>query len=392
MKPAPHILPVIIIAQFLCTSLWFAGNGIMPELILAFKLHENAIAHLTSSVQFGFIIGTLCFAIFSIADRYSPSKVFLICAIIGSLSNLAIIWDGNKLFSLLTIRFTTGFCLAGIYPVGMKIAADYYQKSLGKSLSFLVAALVLGTALPHLLQHFNTNLPWVYTIFTLSGLAFIGGLLIFIFVPDGPYRTVSQKLDFKALPKLFKSINFRNAALGYFGHMWELYTFWVFVPFMLAAYLKAHQHDDAYTSLFAFSIVAVGSLGCIISGYLSRKFNHQKIAFGILSLSSICCLLFPLFLLYSNFYIFLCYMLVWGMLVIADSPLFSTLVAQNAPAHLKGSALTIVNCLGYAITIVSIQLAQSFLIYLNLQSIIWLLAIGPILSFLLGYKKRRYQQ
>jgi MFS family permease len=50
------------------------------------------------------------------------------------------------LASLLTLRFLTGFFLAGIYPVGMKIAADYYRKGLGKSLGFLVGALVVGTS------------------------------------------------------------------------------------------------------------------------------------------------------------------------------------------------------------------------------------------------------
>jgi hypothetical protein len=31
------------------------------------------------------------------------------------------------------------------------------------------------------------------------------------------------------------------------------------------------------------------------------------------------------------------------MVVVADSPLLSTLVAQNAPAEIKGTTLTIVN-------------------------------------------------
>lgn len=382
MKPAPYILPAIIIAQFLCTCLWFAGNGIMPDLILAFDLKNNALAHLTSAVQFGFILGTLSFALFSLVDRFSPSKIFLICAIIGSLSNLAIIWDGNTLLSLLLIRFTTGFCLSGIYPVGMKIAADYYQKNLGTSLSYLVGALVLGTALPHLLQHFNTNLPWVFTVYAISILASIGGILIITLVPDGPYRSANQKLDFNALPALFKSNEFRKAAFGYFGHMWELYTFWAFVPIMLSAYIKLHDLETTNLSLLSFGVVAIGSIGCIIAGNLAKKAGIKNTAFGSLSLSGMCCLLFPLVLFYSNFSVFIGFMFLWGMLVIADSPLFSTLVAQNAPAHLKGSALTIVNCLGYTITIISIQLVGFSLSYFNTNSVIIIMAIGPVFSLL----------
>ncbi|MFT7452415.1 MAG: MFS family permease, partial [Patescibacteria group bacterium] len=144
-----YILPIIVIAQFCCTALWFAGNAVMGDLAINFNLPSSALGHLTSAVQFGFISGTLVFALLAIADRFSPSKVFGLCAFVGALFNLGAIHDGNTLWTLLSLRFMTGFCLAGIYPVGMKIAADYFEKGLGKSLGYLVGALVLGTAFPH---------------------------------------------------------------------------------------------------------------------------------------------------------------------------------------------------------------------------------------------------
>ena len=126
MNKVKWVLPIIVISQFCCTSLWFAGNGVMNDLVSAFQLNESALGYLTSAVQLGFITGTLIFALLTIADRYSPSKVFFVCAVIGSLFNLGVILENNTVFSLLTFRFLTGFFLAGIYPVGMKIAADYY--------------------------------------------------------------------------------------------------------------------------------------------------------------------------------------------------------------------------------------------------------------------------
>ena len=152
MNPPKRILPIIVISQFCCTSLWFAGNGVMRDLVANFNLNQSALGHLTSAVQFGFISGTLVFALLTIADRYSPSKVFLFSALLGATCNVLMIGSYNNFSSLLLFRFLTGFFLAGIYPVGMKIAADYYDKGLGKSLGFLVGALVLGTALPHLLK------------------------------------------------------------------------------------------------------------------------------------------------------------------------------------------------------------------------------------------------
>ena len=152
MKPKRHILPLIVFSQFCGTSLWFAGNAIIDQLILVFTLPADALGHLSSAVQLGFIVGTLIFAALSVADRFSPSKVFLISALLGALLNVGSLWEQNTLSSLLILRFLIGTTLAGIYPVSMKIAADYFEGGLGKALGFLVGALVLGTAFPHFLN------------------------------------------------------------------------------------------------------------------------------------------------------------------------------------------------------------------------------------------------
>lgn len=239
MKPKRIILPIIVFSQFCCTSLWFAGNGVIEDLIKSFNLDFYALGHLTSAVQFGFIFGTLVFALLTISDRFSPSKVFFYCAVLASLFNLLIVIDGHSLISLMLLRFITGFFLAGIYPVGMKIASDYFDNGLGKSLGFLVGALVLGTAFPHLLKgNFNEVLPWKYMILVTSILAVIGGLLILFLVPNGPYRKSLKHFDYTICYKLFKNNNFRAAAFGYFGHMWELYAFWAFTPLLLSTYAK----------------------------------------------------------------------------------------------------------------------------------------------------------
>lgn len=233
------ILPIIVFSQFCCTSLWFAGNGVMTDLIATFDLHENALGHLTSAVQFGFISGTLVFALLTISDRFSPSKVFFFCALIASLFNLVTILESNSLFLLLVFKYFTGFFLAGIYPVGMKIAADYYNKGLGKSLGYLVGALVMGTAFPHLLKGLSYTFSWQTLIVFITLIAIIGGILI-LFVPNGPYRNPSQKLKLNAWLENFRHPKFRSAAFGYFGHMWELYAFWAFVPVILIFYKENH--------------------------------------------------------------------------------------------------------------------------------------------------------
>ncbi len=374
-----YILPVIVLAQFFCTSLWFASNGVIDDLVAQFQLPGSATAHLTSAVQFGFITGTLCFALLTIADRFSPSGVFLVSALLAGLFNATMIWSGHTLTNLLVLRFGTGFFLAGIYPVGMKIAADYFQKGLGLSLGYLVGALVVGTAFPHLLNSFSVGFSWQYVLLTTTALAWLGGIAMILLVPDGPYRKPGLRLDLSAFLKVFSDREFSSAAFGYFGHMWELYAFWAFVPFLLSSY--ADQHQSSYNlSWWSFWIIAVGGLACVIGGYISLRKGTKNIASKALTLSGLCCLLSPL--MYNLPYppVFIGFLLFWGMVVIADSPLFSTLVAGNANPEIKGTALTIVNCVGFAITIISIQLIQYLITLWDPQYVLVPLALGPLLG------------
>lgn len=376
------ILPLIIISQFCCTSLWFAGNGVMDDLILMYQLQPAVLSFLTSSVQFGFIIGTFIFALFTITDRYSPSKVFMISAILAAIFNYGLVIKNQSLTTLLILRFFTGFFLAGIYPVGMKIAADYYDKGLGKALGFLVGALVLGTAFPHLLNNIIQHLPWQTVIYTTSILSVFGGFIILAFVPNGPFRKKSTKIDLSTLTKLFKNKNFKSASLGYLGHMWELYAFWAFTPIMLKTYNNLHPEANLNIALYSFLIIATGSLGCIISGWVSSFKGLQPSAFFILLASAICCLISPIIFKLNSSIFFILFLMFWGMVVVADSPLFSTLVANNTASKTKGSALTIVNCIGYAITIISIQ-TLGFLQTLVTPTYVYItLAAGPILGLI----------
>jgi MFS family permease len=376
------VLSIIIFSQFCCTSLWFAGNSIIDDLVRTFNLSTESLSYISSSVQFGFIVGTFLFSVLTLSDRFSPSKVFFVCAVLGALFNLGILYPNNSIYTLLSFRFLTGFSLAGIYPVGMKIASDYFEKGLGKSLSFLVGALVLGTAFPHLIKSFEFDLKWEVVIYTTSILAIAGGLLILVFVPNGPYQKLAAKFDSSKIFKVFKNKSFRSAAFGYFGHMWELYAFWTFVPVLLLAYEEFHN-TSLNISLFSFIIIASGTVSCILGGYIAQHFGSKKTATWALTLSGVCCLVSPVLFLVNSSVLFIGFLLIWGTVVIADSPLFSTLVAQNSDPKSKGTALTIVNCIGFSVTIVSIQLLNFLRTEFQLVQFAFLiLAVGPIIGLI----------
>jgi MFS family permease len=376
-----RILPVIVLSQFFCTSLWFAGNAVMGDIAKQLQLEPSYLAYLTSAVQLGFITGTLVFAILGIADRFSPVRVFFTCALIAAVINGLACLPGIDATVILVLRYTTGFFLAGIYPVGMKIASDHYPQGLGKALGFLVGALVLGTSFPHLLKSLMAALPWRYVILSTSILAALGGCAMVLFVPDGPERRPGQALNPAAFLQSFSNRQFRAAAIGYFGHMWELYAFWAFVPVMLTAY-NARFSTALNVPLLSFLIIAIGALACAGSGIISKYMGVKNVATIALSISCACCLLSPLFLFAGSAWVMTGFLLVWSITVIADSPLFSTLVAQNADQQSKGTALTIVNCIGFAITIISIQLITALRTTENARYIYVILAIGPVLGLL----------
>jgi predicted MFS family arabinose efflux permease len=367
--------------------LWFAGNAVAADLTITFELDTDSIASLTSFVQFGFITGTLLFAFLKISDKYSPSKVFLVCGILGAASNFGItLLETDTL--LLPLRFATGFFLAGIYPVGMKIASDYHQKGLGLALGYLVGALVLGTASPHLLRDFFLGAPWQYVFYSTSALATIGALVVGLVVPDGPYRRPSPSVDPTAFFRVFLHRRFRSAAIGYFGHMWELYAFYAFAPVFLSMYAFKNQIDLS-VSLLTFFIIGIGGLGCVLGGYASRRIGSDWVATAALTTSLVCCIVSP-FVLELPFPVFISFLLLWGAAVVMDSPQFSTLVAGTAPKESIGTALTIVNSLGFAITIVSIQLLSD---YRDSTYLFLLLAPGPamgLIFFITGYLRRKH--
>ena len=374
-RPA-RILPVIVAAQFAGVAIWFAGNAVLGDLQRQWGLADTALGYVTSAVQLGFIAGTLTFAFLAIADRHSPRVVYLVCSLLGALANLTAIAADGSITWLLGTRFTTGFFLAGIYPVGMKIASGWYQKDLGNALGLLVGALVLGTAFPHLLKGLGQSWPWETVLLGVSGIAALGGVLMYTLVPDGPHLRQGAKFDPAALASVFRSRDFRASAFGYFGHMWELYAFWAFVPVALAS-----NPGIDNVSLWAFAVIAVGAAGCAGGGLVSLRAGSARVAFAQLAVSGACCVLWPLAFAAPT-PLFLAFLLLWGVAVVGDSPQFSALNAAYAPRELVGSALTIVNCIGFAITIFSIQLLNAAAAWLPVKYLFLLLAPGPVFGLL----------
>ena len=370
-----HVLPIIVLAQFAGTSLWFAVNAVMPDLQIQMGWPASDVGRLTSALQLGFIAGTLVFAVLAIADRFSSRRVFLICSLAGSMCTLGALAQVDDFLALLMWRATTGFFLAGIYPVGMKIASQWFPKGLGVALGWLVGALVLGSASAHGIRALSSQLPWSTVMLSVAGLAAAGGLILYVLIPEPPQKTTQAKqLQWQALASLWTDWRVRSSVLGYFGHMWELYTLWVLAPLILATRFEGTQ-----LSMAAFSVIGVGALGCILGGLGAKRWGSAKVATLLLGISGMCCLLAP-WLMFAPLEWMMAWLLVWGVTVAGDSPQFSTLTASNAPPHAVGSVLTLTNCIGFGISIVSIELFTHLAKWHDLSTLLPCLGLGPLLG------------
>jgi MFS family permease len=380
-KISGFVLPGLVVAQLFGISLWFSSSAALPSLIREWGLTAADGGLLVSAVQVGFILGTVIFALTNIADILPASKVYLASAIIGGVVNILFAYTSSEISSALIYRFITGLSLAGIYPVGMKVVVSWSPKGIGNALGWLVGALTLGTALPFLLAALGAQFPWQSVILASSLLAVISGIIV-ASIGEGPNLVQARRVDLRMIVRVFKFGGYRRASFGYFGHMWELYAFWVITPLLVRAGLEQlGLADFQWVSLGAFIVIGVGAIGCVAGGLLSGRVGSRMVASVSLAISGIMCLISPL-LFDLNPVVYLGGLLIWGIFVVSDSAQFSALSAQACPQEYVGTGLTFMNSIGFAITIASIEWTTRLFPTIG-PNVAWILAPGPFLGLIL---------
>ncbi len=381
---------LIILCQILAMALWFSASAAVPSLLDSDQISTSAAAALTSAVQLGFVAGTLASALFGLADRFDSRNIFSTAALLGAVFNGALLIYGLDDTAAIALRFATGVCMAGIYPVGMKLAAGWAAGNMGLLMGSLVGAVTLGSAMPHLFYAF-TNVNWQVPISLASACALIAAIFIH-FIRLGPKHAKSTTFQWSDLKSLLRNKPILLAQGGYLGHMWELYAMWAWLGSFFVWALPASgleiEMSQSSISLVTFFVMATGALGCLFAGLLADRVGRTITTIGALSLSGSCALMIGFSVEFGPAVVVVI-AAIWGLTVVADSAQFSAATAELAGPRLIGTVLTMQTSLGFLLTAGSIWLMGQAAELVGWRYAFILLAVGPLLGVLSMLKLRR---
>lgn len=365
-------------------SLWFTGTAVLPQVTSLWHSGLALGSWLTIAVQLGFSLGAIVFALFNISDVFSPIAVFVISALAASAANAAFAWTAQEPLTAIILRGATGFFLAGVYPVGMKIIAGWFERGRGLALGIMIGALTVGSAVPHGVNSLG-GIAWRNVVLLGSLQAVVGALIVAFAVRQGPYAMPKSQLDVSQVLEIVRNRPLRLANLGYLGHMWELYGFWGWIAVVFAA--SAGWHRSKYEMAAALAI-AIGAVGCVWAGAASDKLQDHSAAVRVsqrarvtiiaMAVSSACCIAGAF--AFRQPMLLLAISMIWGIAVIADSAQFSTIISEVSHKSYVGTALTCQVAVGFLLTAFSIRFLALIAAHYGWSWALASMAIGPLLG------------
>jgi MFS family permease len=350
-----RVLTLLSIAIVLSMTAWFSATSILPELKREWNLSPLVLAWLTNGVQIGFVCGALAASLVNLPDIVRLRTLMALSALLAAAANASLLLDHGPVGAI-AARVVTGFALAGVYPPALKLVSTWFNRNRGLALGTVIAALTLGSSMPHLFRSLSSAVDWRFVIKSSTLATSVGAILFLLFAHEGPYPFGRALFDPRQAGAVFRDRDLLLANLGYFGHMWELYAMWAWLLVYVNEALGAQRLSTiGRASFLTFMAIGAGAFGCILGGVLSDRIGRTLTTAGMMTVSGACALAIG-FAFDGPSWLFITILVIWGISVIGDSAQFSAMVTELADQRFVGTALSVQLGLGFALTVVAIWL------------------------------------
>lgn len=348
-------LILMCICQLFIMLVFINYSAVLPLLRTEWGMNNTQAGLIFSVYQLGYIASGVILSI--LTDRMNTRIIFITAAFWSAAANLLFALYATDFTSGMILRALTGLGMGGTYMPGLKLVAERFDPSTrGRAIGIYVGSLVLGASLSLAVTGWLTGLAGWRTAFICCSIGtFIGALLsFFVFRGYQPHTQIKSAAGFNG--EVARNRPAQLMILGYGAHMWEMYGMrsWL-APFMTSALIGWGVEINRATGLastIAAVMVGIGAFSTAITGTLSDRLGRTATIALVMFSSALLSFGFG-WLINTNLWITLAIGLLYGYLVVAESPVFSTgLTELVAPGYL-GSAMGLQSLVGYSMGMIS---------------------------------------
>jgi len=359
MSEKTRWLLMLCLVQLFIMMVFINYSAVLPQLKDEWGMNNTMAGSILSVYQLGYIASGVILS--ALTDRLNTRNIFIASALWSASANLLFALYAHDYTSALILRALTGIGMGGTYMPGIKLVAERFgANERGRAIGIYVGSLMLGASLSLAVTGWLSSLFGWRNAFLTGSLCVYLGTALSLLVFRGYRPTFHRRAAPAAKTGLAaETLGNRSALLmilGYASHMWEMYGMrgWI-APFFTASLLAhgiARGVAPGWAASAAALVIGVGAVSTALTGSLSDRFGRTR-TISIVMAGSACCSFCFGWLINCHPAYALCFGLVYGFLVSAESPVFSTALTELvSPAYL-GAAMGMQSLIGYTLAMIS---------------------------------------